>query len=695
MSVINGNDSGPGSLRQAILDAPAGSIIQINSPDPIVLDSTIIIDKNLDIAADFNQIITISDTGVFDTYVFDCQSASVAFTNISFQGNPVNVGVSAIRLINLIPGSGTTTILALTQCSVDNWQSPTTGENTETILVRNASLDMQNSFMLNNSGYVGPVAVRSGGTGFLNEMVLCTLNNCVFSGNNFVFECSVRVLTLDIENGQASVSIFNTRFENNRSSESLCGLILTVLGSLGRIFLQDVVFADNEAEASNCQIALVVEGNNSEPGAVVRNVDILRNISRSFESGLAFTGFGAAWCDISGCIIDSNNSLHCSGINFIGSTAPSANRKLLQVRNTTIMNCNSTETQDVFPGSGAVQLLGDNIDMEMINVTFASNVGYTSGGIASGLWYAPSVTQNIRLWNCTFAGNGSFLGGGAINIIPGTNLEMHNSLFALNYDNDLNFSNITGAVNILSTNNLVSVDVGMTGITNGANGNIIGTLVAPIDAGLGDLGIYGGDRQMPVAPLFETSIAVGAGNNAQVRSPYDARGDPFVRVWPSPDGIVDIGAFEFQPFLVPCLDGESLVHVRSVSTQDVSVIPIKNVRAKAHEVYDMINNTYIPIRHNAVIQGSSVIYRIPKEILGASQDLLITSGHFVHFEGRPVKARDIPGAIRLSTLGSIVYTIISEEWVPIKINNIGVYTWSQYKWDKIVRKEGIIWKENI
>lgn len=108
----------------------------------------------------------------------------------------------------------------------------------------------------------------------------------------------------------------------------------------------------------------------------------------------------------------------------------------------------------------------------------------------------------------------------------------------------------------------------------------------------------------------------------------------------------------------------------------------------------MIQEAYIPVRHNAVIHGSCVVYKIAADILGADQDLLITSGHFVHFEGQPVKARDIPGAVRLPEPHTVVYTIISDDWVPIKVNGIGVYTWSSHKWNMIVHKEGIVWHDN-
>ena len=47
ITVVNANDSGPGSLRQAILDAKTGETIVFNGDHNVLLDSTLTIDKSL------------------------------------------------------------------------------------------------------------------------------------------------------------------------------------------------------------------------------------------------------------------------------------------------------------------------------------------------------------------------------------------------------------------------------------------------------------------------------------------------------------------------------------------------------------------------------------------------------------------------------------------------------------------------
>jgi hypothetical protein len=68
---------------------------------------------------------------------------------------------------------------------------------------------------------------------------------------------------------------------------------------------------------------------------------------------------------------------------------------------------------------------------------------------------------------------------------------------------------ITGPVNPGSSNNLVGSGAGMTGISNGSQGNQVGTAQAPFDPLLAPLGDYGGPTQ--TFPLLPGSPAIGKG----------------------------------------------------------------------------------------------------------------------------------------------------------------------------------------
>ena len=96
---------------------------------------------------------------------------------------------------------------------------------------------------------------------------------------------------------------------------------------------------------------------------------------------------------------------------------------------------------------------------------------------------------------------------------------------------------IIGVVRSSSANNLVGDGSGMSGISNGSQGNQVGTAAAPIDPLLAPLNDYGGPTfTMALRP---GSPAIGGGATGTGVPATDQRG--FSR-----DGSVDIGAFQSQ-----------------------------------------------------------------------------------------------------------------------------------------------------
>jgi hypothetical protein len=122
----------------------------------------------------------------------------------------------------------------------------------------------------------------------------------------------------------------------------------------------------------------------------------------------------------------------------------------------------------------------------------------------------------------------------------------------------------------------------MTGVTNGVNGNQVGTSGTPIDPQLGPLADNGGTTQTHA--LLSTSPAIEAGNNAALpvdtfdldgdvntaeTLPVDQRGTGFPRNADSADAnviqTVDIGAFELHP------------SIEDIANQSTSEDTVKNV----------------------------------------------------------------------------------------------------------------------
>src|SRR6266851_3820593 len=124
------------------------------------------------------------------------------------------------------------------------------------------------------------------------------------------------------------------------------------------------------------------------------------------------------------------------------------------------------------------------------------------------------------LTNVTLIGNrantGGFVGyGGGLYVYPGSLVPvLHNTLIAGNFRfaTGTISDDVSGALNASGDYNLIGDGSGMTGLSNGVNGNLVGSAGAPIDPLLGPLQDNGG-------PTFTHALLIGspaidAGNNA-------------------------------------------------------------------------------------------------------------------------------------------------------------------------------------
>jgi predicted outer membrane repeat protein len=205
-----------------------------------------------------------------------------------------------------------------------------------------------------------------------------------------------------------------------------------------------------------------------------------------------------------------------------------------------VIATNVTFVNNLAAAGGAVSMI-HGANSTFTNVTFSGNFATTEGGALL------NETGATALTNVTISGNrggsnvpGSTVGGGGISIQTGTvtltNTIVAGNSFVNQTNSDLNGPFTSGG------NNLIGVGDGSTGLTNNANGDIVGTFAAPIDPHLGPLGSNGGATQ--TMPLLAASPAIGAGNatackNAPVAA-KDQRGLPRLAT------ICDIGAYESQ-----------------------------------------------------------------------------------------------------------------------------------------------------
>ena len=172
----------------------------------------------------------------------------------------------------------------------------------------------------------------------------------------------------------------------------------------------------------------------------------------------------------------------------------------------------------------------------MVTVSGNSASSGTGGGIlVEGSSAAVTILQS------TIADNDASTSGGGLRIAAG-NVLLHNTLIA---DNSATTSNpdVYGAVLAASSYNLVGDGTGLSGISDGQDGNQVGTGGSPIDARLGPLADNGGPTQTHALRVGSPALDAGSDGLAVSNLPrssavaYDRLGRKAAVTQTDPDGI--------------------------------------------------------------------------------------------------------------------------------------------------------------
>jgi hypothetical protein len=250
-------------------------------------------------------------------------------------------------------------------------------------------------------------------------------------------------------------------------------------------------------------------------------------------SGLTITGGNGNNGGGGGVNLTTAAALTLSAVEVTGNTSSSnggggvrQGAGVLTVLNSTIAN---NSVGPALTGGGMRIVSGS---ATITNTTISGNSADGDGG--GVLVFGGDVT--IR--NSTIAGNTGTTGAG-LSIAAGGTATLSSTIVAGN--NPMAAGDVGGIVLAASDHNLIGVNTGLVGITNGTNGNLIGTAVTPIDPLLGPLQLNGG--QTRTRALLAGSPALDKGFDS-VGLASDQRGIPFLRL----SGVAaDIGAFEVQP----------------------------------------------------------------------------------------------------------------------------------------------------
>jgi CSLREA domain-containing protein/uncharacterized repeat protein (TIGR01451 family) len=187
---------------------------------------------------------------------------------------------------------------------------------------------------------------------------------------------------------------------------------------------------------------------------------------------------------------------------------------------------NLTILNSTFTGNSAVSGEGGAIDSEggtlrIINSTISGNTAGFNGGGLLNCGTSTGILTNVTITNNRSDndndGNGE---GGGLAQVSSNSLTINNTIVAGNFKGTASVANdffvdvASGSVvNPSSSHNLIGVDTGLGGsLSNGVNGNQVGTVSSPVNAQLQPLADNGGATQTHL-PLL-TSPAVDAGDNA-------------------------------------------------------------------------------------------------------------------------------------------------------------------------------------
>jgi hypothetical protein len=286
-------------------------------------------------------------------------------------------------------------------------------------------------------------------------------------------------------------------------------------------------------------------------------------VSNSTLSGNTASGSGF---DYGGGIVNfAFGTLTVMGSTLSGNSASSFGGGLVNYGTLTVSNSTLSGNSAISGGGGGIyspgQLtvmgstlsgnsassFGGGIDNGGINngatLTVSNSTLSGNSAISGGGGIATFLGATVTLTNVTLTDNRATLDGGGLEVFSAPPV-LHNTLIARNFHGPTGTTpdDVFGQLDPGGDNNLIGDGTGMTGLSNGVNGNQVGTASDPIDPLLGPLADNGGPTLTHA--LLSGSPAIDGGNNTYATD-WDQRGPGYPRITDD-DPVVDIGAFEVQ-----------------------------------------------------------------------------------------------------------------------------------------------------
>jgi hypothetical protein len=348
---------------------------------------------------------------------------------------------------------------------------------------------------LTNCTLSGNSAVPGDGGGVFSMGGTTTLTNCTLSGNSAVRGDGGGLFAI----GGTTVTLTNCTVSGNSGSTS--GGLINYQSTMN---VTDCTVSGNSA--------LLVGGLENYQGTM--------NVTDCTVSGNSGSSGGG--------LCNSEGRLTLTDCTVSGNSSDSVGGGLDSVRGTTTLTHCAVSGNNSARLGGGLDVCGGGLTLT--NCTVSGNSATLDGG---GLY---TIRGTNTLTDCTVSGNSAGgHGGGLLVTVQGASF-LHNTLIAGNVSGATGMTrdDVDGRLDPASDYNLIGDGTGMTGISNGVNGNLVGSAAAPIDPRLDALGDNGGPTQ--TMRLLPGSPALDAGAPDQLGS-TDQRG--VVRT-----GGVNIGAYQ-------------------------------------------------------------------------------------------------------------------------------------------------------
>ena len=568
-TVTNTNDSGAGSLRQAIADAPPGDTITFSLPpgSTITLTSAeLVINKSLTITGPGAASLAVSGDGKFRVFRVT-PGVTVAISGLTVRmgaHTPTPTPSPAVQgMGGGILNAGT---LTLNDCAVtDNVAAPTNFQPADGLgggIDNSGALTLTNCTVSNNraAGSFGTVGASGFGGGINNR-------------------------------AGATLTVTNSTFTNNTAASGPGGLGPSGSASGGAIHnsgtmtLTGSTFSGNTAvgQRSGQEMGGRAHGGsvNNSATATATACKFIDNKAQGgtgdtggFAEGGGVTNRQSATLTLDGCTLSGNLAVGGSGRGSAGSASGGgvANRGVVMLKNSTvgdnIARGSSGTTSSSWGYGGGVFNAGT---ATLTNSTISGNAAEAGAhffvnfaGTASG---GGVLTEGgLTLTNCTVTRNEAAGGRGEKSNAEGGGVRVRNSGTARPLNTIIAGNSVRGNSTVGPANNaLRGPDVSGTFASQGHNlvgrnddaessfpagtpnafSDIVGTGASPLNALLGPLAFNGGPtrthRPLPGSP------AVEGGDNAVLSPPFglttDQRGAGFPRLFNSK---VDVGAVEVR-----------------------------------------------------------------------------------------------------------------------------------------------------